>query len=256
MKPARIISLVIGSLLVLVGFGLLAGGGVLFWALGTQRDDAGYFTTSTQRFTTDSHALTSDKIDLGDPGPNAFGDWANASVRIRVGNSGTGETFVGIAPEADIETYLAGVAHDDITTTERFGGSTDVTYRRENPDGSVTPSPPATQTFWVAQTVGAGTHDIVWQVEGGSWAIVVMNADGTANVAADVQVGASVDHLPAIATGLSLGGLVILAGGGALIIAGAARRNGGDLATLPPPTNDAPPLPLATAAADTATSTS
>jgi hypothetical protein len=81
MKPARIVSLVIGSLLALIGIGLLAGGGILGWALATQRDDAGYFTTSNQQFTTDSYALTSDKIDLGDPDPGGFGESANSAVR-------------------------------------------------------------------------------------------------------------------------------------------------------------------------------
>ncbi len=69
MKPLRIISLVIGSLLALVGFELLAGGGVLGWAQATQRDGDGFFTTSTERFETSSYALTSAKVDLGDPYP-------------------------------------------------------------------------------------------------------------------------------------------------------------------------------------------
>ena len=137
MKPARIVSLVIGSLLALVGFGLVAGGGILGWELGTQRDDAGYFTTSAQRFATDSYALTSAKIDLGDPGPNGFGDWANATVRVSVDNAGSGDVFVGLAREADVETYLAGVPHDDITTTNKFGRASDATYRRARPTGPV-----------------------------------------------------------------------------------------------------------------------
>lgn len=105
MKPARVISLVIGSFLALVGFGLLAGGGALGWAQATQRDDAGFFTTSTERFATDSFALTSAPVDLGDPGPNAFGEWANGVVRVRVDGVGSGEVFVGIARDADVEAY-------------------------------------------------------------------------------------------------------------------------------------------------------
>ena len=186
MKPAPIVSLVIGSLLALIGFGLLAGGGILGWALATQRDDAGYFTTSNQQFTTDSYALTSDEVDLGDPGPDGFGEWANAMVRVSVDSAGSDEVFVGIAREADVETFLAGVPHDDITSTSRFGNSSDAEYRCENVDGTAIPAQPATQTFWVAQTSGVGTREIAWQVESGSWAIVVMNANGTPNVTADV----------------------------------------------------------------------
>lgn len=237
MKPARVVSLVVGSLLALVGFGLLAGGGVLGWALVMQRDDAGYFTTSTERFVTDSYALTSAKVDLGDPGPNGFGEWSNGVVRVRVNGAGSGAVFVGIARDSEVESYLAGVPHDSITTTENFGRSVEVTYARENNSGASTPLPPAAQSFWAASASGVGSQGVVWTVQGGSWVIVVMNADGTQSVTADVQVGGKVDHLGAIALGLGIGGLVLLAGGIVLIVAGAARRQRRDqTAGLPPPT--------------------
>ena len=233
MKPARIVSLVIGSLLALIGFGLLAGGGILGWALATQRDDAGYFTTSDQQFATESYALTSDKIDLGDPGPDGFGDWANATVRVSVDSADGGDVFVGIARDADVESYLMGVPHDDITTTSRFGRSAEADYRRENVGGTSKPGAPATQTFWVAQASGVGTQEITWNVEGGSWEIVVMNADGTRNVTADVQFGGQVDHLVLSAIALAMGGIVLLAGGAALIVVGVARPHHRESATVP-----------------------
>ena len=233
MKPARIVSLVIGSLLALIGFGLLTGGGILGWAVATQRDDAGYFTTSNQQFATNSYALTSDKIDLGDPGPDGFGEWANATVRVSVDSAGSGEVFVGIARDGDVETYLKGVPHDDITTTSRFGRSAEADYRRENVDGTSKPDAPATQSFWVAQASGVGTQEITWSVEGGSWAIVVMNTDGTPNVTADVQFGGQVDHLVRIAIALVVGGIVLLAGGAALIVLGITRPHPGDGTTMP-----------------------
>ncbi len=242
MKPARIVSLVIGSLLALVGFGLLAGGGALGWAQATQRDDAGYFTTTTDRFATDSFALTSATVDLGDPGPNALGDWANGVVRVRVDGAGSGEVFVGIARDADVEAYLAGVPHDSVITSERFGRSSEVTYTRENGAGTSTPTSPSAQSFWAASSSGVGSQEIVWTVEGGSWVIVVMNATGTANVSADVQVGGKVDHLTAIAVGLGMGGILLLAGGAVLIVVGVARPHARDQATvLAPPAGALPP---------------
>jgi hypothetical protein len=244
MKPSRIVGLVIGSLLALIGFGLLAGGGILGWGLATQRDDAGYFTTSNQRFSTNSYALTSDKVDLGDPGPNGFGEWANATVRVSVDSADSGEVFVGIAREADVETYLRGVPHDDITSTNTFGRSSDTKYRRKNLDGRSVPTAPATQTFWVAQAAGGGTQDITWHVDSGSWAIVVMHADGTPNVTADVQLGGQVDHLVTIAIALVLGGIVLLAGGAALIVAGVARPHARDGAIVPHSATQAAPIPL------------
>jgi hypothetical protein len=45
MKPFRIALLILGTLVGLMGFALLAAGVSLGWALATQRDDAGFFTT-------------------------------------------------------------------------------------------------------------------------------------------------------------------------------------------------------------------
>lgn len=239
MKPAQVIRLVIGSLFALVGFGLVAGGGILGLALGTQRDDDGYFTTSNQRFTTDSYALTSAKVDLGDPGPDGFGDWANAVVRVRADSS---EVFVGIARDTDVESYLTGVPHDDIHRSS-FDSSSRTTYLRQNLDGTSTPAPPATQTFWAAQATGPGTQSITWNVEGGSWVLVVMNADATPHIISDVQLGGKVDHLLPIAIGLGIGGLVLLAVGAVLIVLGVARPHHRELATWPGPTAGAASLP-------------
>jgi Domain of unknown function (DUF4389) len=222
MRPARVVLLVLGSLLALIGFGLLAGGGSLGWALATQRDDAGYFTTSTERFATESYAITSDKIDLGNPGPDDW--WAEqdlATVRIIADNAGSGELFVGIGPEADVEAYLAGVAHDEVTDVE-FNPFT-VDYRREHPDGTTIPAVPTDQAFWVAQATGAATQSLTWDLEPGRWAIVVMNADAQQVVAADIELGGQVDYLVQIAIGLAIGGVVLLAIATAMIVGSVVR---------------------------------
>jgi len=235
MKPARVILLVLGSLIAMIGFGLVAGGASLGWALGTQRDDAGFFTTSNERFATDSYAITSDKIDLGDPGPDDW--WADrdlATVRISVDSSGTAGVFVGIGPEADVEAYLAGVPHDDITNVDFRPFSAD--YRRENPDGTSTPASPADQVFWVARASGAATQSITWNLEPGNWAIVVMNPDASDNVAVDIELGGQVDYLVPLAVGLGIGGVVALVLGAALIIGGVARTSTVDDTTARPAT--------------------
>ena len=89
-----------------------------------------------------------------------------------------------------------------------------------------------------------GTQEITWQVEGGSWAIVLMNANSTPNVTADVQFGGQVDHLGPIAIGLALGGIVLLVVGSVLIVVGVARPHARDGALVPSSTTGAMPVPL------------
>ena len=206
MKLGRVVLLVVGSLISLIGFGLLAAGASVGWATATQRDDAGFFTTTDERFSSDSYAITSDKIDLGDPGPDDW--WADrdlATVRITADNTSSGALFIGIGPDTDIEEYLAGVPHDEVTNVDFQPFSAE--YRREHPTGTSTPTPPEDETFWVAQASGASTQTLTWDLESGNWAIVVMNADATPNVSADVELGGRLDYLVPIAIGLGAGSL-------------------------------------------------
>lgn len=222
MKPARVILLILGSLVALVGFGLLGAGASVGWATATQRDDGGFFTTSTERFESDSFAITSDRIDLGDPGPDDW--WADrelATVRISADSAGSGDVFIGIAPEADVEAFLTDVPHDEITDVDFRPFAAD--YRRQNAGGAATPSSPVDETFWAVQSSGAGTQTITWNLEPGNWAIVVMNADGTATVNADIELGGRLDYLAQIAIGLGIGGAVLLAIGAGMIVGGVVR---------------------------------
>jgi hypothetical protein len=56
-----------------------------------------------------------------------------------------------------------------------------------------------------------------WEARDGRWAVVVMNADGSRAVTADVSVGAKLGILPWIAAALLLVGLIALAAGAAMI---------------------------------------
>ena len=245
MKPIRVVLLVLGSLIALLGFGLVAGGAGLGWALATQRDDAGFFATSTERLETDSYALTSDRIDLGDPGPDDWSDQELATVRVRADAAGERELFVGIGPEADVEAFLADVPHDEIVDIGE--GSGDIEYRSENAQGRSRPDPPADQAFWVAQANGVGTQTVTWDIEPGEWAIVVMHADGSRPVAADVELGARIDVLGPIAVGLGIGGALLLVIGAGLIVGGVVQPHA---APAPPPVGGPAPAPVSGRAGD------
>src|SRR3954454_17913558 len=71
-RRSRPVRLVIGILLALVGLPLLLGGLGRRWAMRTQRDDDGFFTTPTERLSTQTVALSSEAVKFGESGTD---DW-------------------------------------------------------------------------------------------------------------------------------------------------------------------------------------
>jgi hypothetical protein len=82
--------------------------------------------------------------------------------------------------------------------------------------GSGTPSSPSAQVLWVASSAGAGTRTVRWPSASGHWTIVVMNANATAGVVADVTAGAKTGVLLPIGLGVVGFGLLLLAGAGVM----------------------------------------
>ncbi|HKZ75875.1 MAG TPA: DUF4389 domain-containing protein [Actinomycetota bacterium] len=221
MRVGRIILIIFGALGVLVGLASLGGGGVLAWAYGTQRDDEGFITSRTERFTTSTHAITSEGVQVVDEWPL---EGNLGTIRIRVtGQDPARRVFVGIARTRDLDRYLAGTSHDEIRDLSLDPFRVD--YRRT--EGGPPPTAPGDQVIWEARVAGAGTQALTWDVEGGSWSAVVMNADGAAGIAVDSQIGGKVSWLLGLTIGLLAFGVLSVGGGTLMIYLGARARGAG-----------------------------
>jgi Domain of unknown function (DUF4389) len=204
MSPGRVIMAVIGACLGLLAVGMLAAGGGLLWAYGTQRTADGFFTTPTATLSTGTYALTSAEIDLGARPGDWFPSGQLATVRLEAESDDGTPVFVGIGPEDDVAAYLSGVGFAEV---DRIGLDPDnVTYRTT--EGGAPPGPPSDEDFWSESVEGAGTQTLTWELEAGEWNAVIMNADGSAGVSVDVAAGARVGILVPIAIGLIIGGLI------------------------------------------------
>ena len=218
MSKGKIAALIVGILVGFVGLGFLAGGGGLLWANETQRDADGFFTTDEVELSTESYAIASDQIALGAEPGDWFPSGRLATVRLEVTAANAAPVFVGIGPQADVEAYLDGVAHSQVS---RITGE-QATYR--NIDGDAEPALPADQTFWAVSAVGEGTQTITWDLEQGRWAAVVMDATAARGVTVDASAGADTELLGAIAFGLLAVGVVLLIAAIALVITGVWRQ--------------------------------
>ena len=215
MSAGRVILIVLGSIGVLFGLALLAGGGFLLWADRTQRED-GYITTPTERFATPTYALTRTRLEVDTDGAGwVLNDSWFGKVRIRGESAGGKTLFMGIGPEAAVAKYLGPVAHANVEEID-FDPFR-VTYLPVT--GGTPQGPPTEQRFWAASASGVGTQTLTWKVREGDWSVVLMNSDGSRGVSSDMSIGAELDSVLWIGLGL-LGVGVLFAAGTALAITG------------------------------------
>ena len=241
MSTKRIIALVVGCVMLIPALGMFIGGAALTIAYATQRDDDGYFDVTIESLRSSTVAITGEDVRFtADPGSP---DWVIDAIDLDVRLSATSldpdrAIFIGIARQADLDAYLDGVAHDRVLRLDDGGPA----YRRANGTDDV--APPRDETFWVASSTGTGQQELIWEATSGRWAAVLMNADGSADVAATLTVGARSDLVLPVAIALTGFGLVFLIASVVLIVVGAsgARRripagtpNAEPGSPLPPP---------------------
>jgi hypothetical protein len=217
----RIAIIVTGAVATLVAAGLVAIGGLALWG-DSQKDSEGYLTTSTHQFEADTRALATENLDLdlGDADwiaqTNDLGD-----VRIAATSRDGKPLFVGIARTSDVESYLADVPHTTLTEMESSPFRAD--YARHS--GQRHPVSPEHAGIWAASTHGNGQQAVDWHIEDGDWSVVVMNADGSLGVDADINAGAKVPFLDELGwSAIGSGSFALIVGIGLFVLAGRRSR--------------------------------
>ena len=210
--PGRVAATLLAGLTAIVGIAAIAAGAGALGLDYTQRDAAGYLNSSSAPYSTGAYALESGAYDAGAPGIGVIARDVLGTIRIR--SQSSRPVFVGIAPAAAAERYLANVARAEAGDLGARSGDFHVQ------PGGAPGSSPAAQRFWAASTAGAGQQTLTWKIRSGNWRVVVMNADGTRNVASDLSIGATFPHLLGIGiAALGAGLLILLLGGGGLYFA-------------------------------------
>ena len=250
MTVRRILALLFGLPGLLVGL-LVLGGVISFWALGEDRDEAGFYSTQSYAFERSSRAIVSEDTQILNDAPgwlvNLLVD--PVDVRIHTTSAQGSPLFVGIAATSDVERYLDGVNYDEVTDLD-FDDSTLVDTEYLAHDGTVVPAAPDTQPFWEASSQSPEIRTVEWSLDSGNWTVVVMNADGSPGVNADLAFGAKVSNLNGLVWGLFGFGVFSVVGGGYLTYRGFRRprpvaQSAVDFAvpTPPAPSRGIPPHP-------------
>ena len=222
MNAGRIALIITGAITAVLASALLLGGSLALYGE-VEKDDDGYLTTDTHRFSADTRALATENldVDLGE------GDWVVrpddlGKVRLQAESRDGKALFVGIARTSDVERYLSDVPHTTVHDVEAGPfDSFDADYTRHA--GQRHPVSPEHADIWAASNQGGGRQTVDWEIEDGDWSVVVMNADGSLGVDADISAGADVPFLNELGWTALGSGAFALAVGIALLVAGIRR---------------------------------
>ena len=207
--------LVAGSLLILIGLGLAAGAAVA-GILNAKQGDGGFLSFPEEVYEVNSHALTVPELEIG---ADVRAEDAVATLQIKgESTQADQELFIGVGPREEVTRYLLGVRHSELRSVS-FSPFR-VSYRELG--GTADPAPPAEQDFWAASASGSGEQSLAWNLDQGDWSAVVMNADGSQPVSADLQLGVRSDFLQPLTWILLVSSIVLLVAGLALVVIGAS----------------------------------
>src|SRR5215208_3947158 len=223
MNGKSIALVVTGALASLLAAGILSIGALALWG-DSQKDSDGYLSTDTHRFEAGTHALATENLDLD----LSDADWLAESddlgkVRVQVDSAGDKPVFVGIARTSDVDDYLSGVSYTTLTDvhSSAFDGDFDADY--DDHAGAQRPVSPTKTQIWSASEHGSGKQTLNWEIEDGDWSVVVMNADGSTGIDADISTGASVPFLDELGWTAVGSGSFVLVLGVALLVMGIRR---------------------------------
>jgi hypothetical protein len=171
----RVFRTILGMLLLTIGLPSLLAGGVL-WAAMQHRDPGGAFSGELQKLAVPGYAVVVDDIDrlLRDDAP--FARIGATDLRFAAATT-DGPAFVGLAPAADVERYLAGTPFTRVDGVDIGTGA--LPLRTARVAGPRVPAGiPGQQAFWTR--TGIGQLGLVpGELTGGPYSLVLMSASGT-----------------------------------------------------------------------------
>jgi hypothetical protein len=219
----RVVLVIVASLVLITSLGLGAAALALGVADKALRDDNGFFMTNGDTFRSRGYAIATNDIDfqLGDVGP-FIPDRLIGKAKLSVSDAGRGPVFVGIASTADATRYLSGVRHSLLVDYTSTNDSARPVYQQTS--GGPPRVAPGRLDIWKADTSGTGELSLVWPVTSGHWTVVVMNADASRPVTADVSVGATFPALQTVIIVLACVAVALLFIGAALMFLGLRSR--------------------------------
>lgn len=203
----RVFRVLFGIVAILVALPLLIGG-VLLWFAIQHRSADDTFRAGITPLHTPGYAIVVPDIDSVLRRDAPFARAGGVVLHLDV-TSADGPLFVGLAPRAALDRYLAGVAHTEVTRVRLARGDLPVTS--EPVAGPRTPAtPPAAQPFWVRASDDGHLSWTPSSTRSQSLALVVMKDGGGPDLSLRATAAVTIRWLAPTTWGVTILGTVAL----------------------------------------------
>ncbi|MDW5329819.1 hypothetical protein [Plantactinospora sp. KLBMP9567] len=207
----RFVRLIAGILLLTIGLPVLLVGGAL-WTLSQQRSGDQAFVATLDRIETGGHAVVVPDLAAMLRRDVPFLDVGRTGLRV-VARTGAEPAFLGLAPTAEVSSYLANSPHVRVARVSVTRGSLPVRVDPAvEPATAAAPALPGDRGLWIRS--GLGTLELTADdVRAPRLSLVVMRPDAGAGVVADLRAEVRPGWLDPVAwSSLAVGGLLVLCG--------------------------------------------
>jgi hypothetical protein len=206
----RVLAILVGLVLAVFGFLTMMSSGLALALVGFDNT----ISTGKTDLETPTAAIAADVGGLGgDASDQAWGDDSSIELRLRAATDGDQALFAGVGPTKEVEAYLDRAPWDqlDSLSSGRFSSSVDdVDYTRKGRRGDPRElAAPTEQSFWSDSATGKDVA-LDWKFKSGDYTVVLMNADGSADVASTGSAAVEVPRLSWALLFAAVVGLVLL----------------------------------------------
>ena len=223
--------LLISVIMLITAFGLIMGGTSLRSIQTIMTDEEGYIMSNTKLLQVSSYGIVVQDMDLNiEPSAWRFFERSGGFLKFKViteSNDPSKEVFVGVARYEDAYSYISPMEYHELSNLdmgwENFEtGTGHPTYIFHA--GSAPVAPPTAYSWWIVHGASTDPQTLTWEPTSGRYILVLMNADGSPGINADVKIGAQVPFLGGLGNILIMAGLTVGAIG-VLMIYFTIRRN-------------------------------
>ena len=223
--------LLFSVVLLIAAFGLIMGGTSLRGIQEIMTDEEGFIMSNTRRVQVSSYGIVVEDMDFEiDPVAWRWFERSGGFLRFKIiteSNTPDKEIFVGVARVQDAFSYIEPIEYHEIV---------DMDFSWDRPDdgapntqfikhsGDALSAPPTVHSFWIVHGSDTDSQTLTWEPAAGNYYLVMMNADGSAGIDADVRFGVEIPFFGGLGNILLTTGIVVGAFG-VLLLYFTIRRN-------------------------------